>query len=165
MLHSRTMMDVGVVAVPLSAFWSVLSLRSTVSSQDTVSFLSKSLHTTSTSQASSECRPRRRKRPLSERAALVTILRRRRRILSRSSSESTSGPSKSLATRRKPPRGKRVIFRFQNVSSTPIPWGARAEQTHKKDKDQRRNIRNSKIFVVHAIERSSCRNSHRNGCR
>jgi hypothetical protein len=37
--------------------------------------------------------------------------------------------------------------------------------THKKDKDQRRNVCNNKILVIHAIERSRYSNSHRNGRR
>lgn len=157
------MLDVGVVAVPVSVFWSMLSFRPTVSSKEIASFLSMS-SPTSTSQVSSGY-PNKRERRLSESTAFVTILRRRRRIFSRIFSESTSGPSKSLAMMRKPPRGNRVILR----ASAPCPLEYRgeigAEQTHKKDKDQRRNVRNRKIFVIHAIERSRRRNTHRNSRR
>ena len=111
MLPSWIMTDVRVVAVPVSVFWSMLSFRSMVPSQERVSFLSKSLPTSSTSRVSLEC-PKRRKRRLNKRAAFVAILRRRRCIISRIFSDSTSGPSKSLATRRKPPRGKRVTLKM-----------------------------------------------------
>jgi hypothetical protein len=143
----------------------MLSFWLTVSSQETVSFFSKS-SPTSTSQVSSRC-PKSRMRRLSESAAFVTVLCRRRYIFSRSSSDATSGPSKSLATIRKPPRGNRVIFRT-SVSSREkycILGSLEAGRTHKKHKDQRRNVCNRKILVVHAIERSRRSKSHCNGRR
>ena len=162
MLPSRTMTDVGVVVVPVSVLFSKLFFRSMVPSQETVSFLSKSLRTSSTSQVSLEC-PKRRKRRLNERAAFVIILRRRRRILSRIFSDSTSGPSKSLATRRNPPRGKRVILK----TSAPRLYSGSVGQrkTHKKYEEQGRDVCNRKIFVIHAVERSGRHNAHRNGRR
>lgn len=145
----------------------MLSFWLTVSSQQTVSLFSNS-SPTSTSQVSSRC-PKNRMRRLSERAAFVTILCRRRCILSRSFSDATSGPSKSLATMRKPPRGNMVIFKtfvsFKQKGRIMESSEAGRLRTHKKHKDQRRNVCNRKILVIHAIERSRCSNSHRNGRR
>jgi hypothetical protein len=60
-----------------------------------------------------------------------------------------------------------VIFRTP-VSSRQkycIMGSLEARRTHKKYEDQRRNVCNRKILVVHAVERSRCSKSHRNGRR
>ncbi|KAI0249422.1 hypothetical protein BJV78DRAFT_693656 [Lactifluus subvellereus] len=67
----------------------------------------------SPSQGFSECRNRRR-RLMDEKIASASSLR-RIRIVSRISSDSTSGPAKSLAMTRNPPRGKSVTL--GNVNS------------------------------------------------
>ena len=97
----------------------------------------------SASQARSECPERREKRP-SKQVAFAASLRHRRCILSRSSSESTSGPSKSLETRRKPPSGKRVIF--NGVSSTTDDASR---------KNRKRTKKTSMIIDMYAMARFS----------
>src|SRR6266702_7723469 len=93
----------------------------------------------------SKFRPSKRSR-LRKRTVSETILRRLRRIFSRSSYDSTSGPSKSLATIRKPPKGKSVTFNRVSTASPIVFSGVNAQ----KYENQRGNVRNSEIFVIDA---------------
>lgn len=128
---------VGVSGVAGGDFWSMLVLCPTMSSHGKVSFRSKSLPT-SASQGLMEF-PERFWR-LNEQAAFATSLRRRRRIPSRRCSEFTSGPSKSLATIRNPPRGKRVIFEETSASHRHAPSFGKSRDRTELTKKIRRSV-------------------------
>src|SRR6266566_5881095 len=112
LLEETTIVGAGVIVVPVNVLWSKPSSlpASAPPLEETVSLFSKSPPSSTPPFSLALGCWERRKRRLSKRAAFVTILRCRRYILSRSSSDGTSGPSKSLATMRKPPRTKRVIL-------------------------------------------------------
>jgi hypothetical protein len=158
-----TIPGAGVFTIPVNVLWSRPSSLPVLAMEETAFVFSTSPPSSSSTFSLVLGCWERHKRRLSKRAVFVNILRRRRYILSRSSSDGTSGPSKSLATRRKPPRGKSVILRTLVSYSTLGSLGV--EQTYKKEKDKHGDVCNRKLLVVHTVERSRGSDSQRNGRR
>src|SRR6266852_5678757 len=123
------MAGVGMIVVPAVVFWSRPSSWPAVILEETVFFFSTSPpFSMSPFSLALGCWERHEpERRLSKRAEFVNVLRHRRYILSRSSSDGTSGPSKSLTTMRKPPRGKRVILTTLVLYSTLAKLGSRGD--------------------------------------